>query len=159
MGKPTVYIETTIVSYLTAWPSNDIVRRSHEIITRDWWTQSRPQFDLYTSVFTTNEASGGDPTAAADRLRELQNIPLLPTTPDVAALAAQLERALSLPARARIDAAHLAVAAVHGMAFLLTWNCRHLANGTLTDRIEDTCSAAGFVAPRILTPELLMEPL
>jgi hypothetical protein len=154
--KPTVYIETTVVSYLTARPTKDIVRLSHEIITREWWTHVRPNFDLYTSVFTTNEASEGDPGAAAERLRALQDVSLLPTTTDVVMLAKQLERALSLPPRARIDAAHVAIAAVNGIAFLLTWNCRHLANGSLADRIERTCVGAGFVAPRILTPELLM---
>jgi predicted nucleic acid-binding protein len=155
--NPTVYIETTIVSYLTARQSKDIVRSSHELLTHAWWTRSRRHFDLYTSVFTINEASAGDPAAAAERLRALQEIPMLPITSDVAVLAAQLEQALSLPPRARADAPHLAVAAVNRMDFLLTWNCTHLANGMLTARIEKACGAAGFVSPRILTPELLME--
>ncbi len=158
MSKPSVYIETTIISYPTARPSKSLVRRTHEKLTRDWWNKARPHFDLFTSAFTVNEASGRDPTAATERLRELQNIPLLVVKPEIAPLAAKLERALSLPPRARIDAAHLATAAIHGMTFLLTWNCRHLANGNLTGRIERACSGAGFAAPRILTPELLMEP-
>jgi hypothetical protein len=155
--KSTVYIETTIVSYLTARPSRDVVRLSHEILTRKWWRSSRPRFDLYTSVFTTDEAAAGDPTAAAERMQALQDIPLLPIDPQVTTLAEQLARSLKLPERSRVDAAHVAVSAVHGVAFLLTWNCRHLANGALTDKIEETCGLAGFVAPRILTPELLME--
>lgn len=156
--KPSVYIETTIVSYLTAWPSKNIVRLSHEILTHEWWEQSRPRFDLYTSIFTMDEAGAGDPTAAAARLKALEGIPLLPVPPEVLSLATELEHALSLPARSRTDAAHLAVAAVNGISFLLTWNCRHLANGAFTDRIERVCAARGFVAPRILTPEMLMEP-
>src|SRR5262245_14911745 len=127
--KQTVYIETTIVSYLTAWPSRDLVRRSHEILTREWWDRSRPHFDLFTSIFTRNESAAGDAMAAADRLKILKDIPLLPVQPEAITLASELERALALPPRARVDAAHVAVAAVHGMAFLLTWNCRHLANG------------------------------
>lgn len=155
--KPTVYIETTIISYLTAWPSRDVVRLSHELITREWWTKHRSSFDLYASDFVIEEASRGDPTAAAERLKELADIPLLPVNPAVTELAERVATALALPPRARLDAAHVAIAAVHGMAFLLTWNCRHLANGVLADKIERACAEAGFTAPRILTPELLME--
>ena len=156
--KSTVYIETTIVSYLTAWPNQNIVRLSHEMLTRDWWSKCRPWYDLYVSDFVIDEASRGDPSAAADRITALQGIPLLPVTSPVVDLAERLAAALSLPPRARLDASHVAIAAVHGMNFLLTWNCRHLANGMLADTIERTCDEAGFKSPRILTPELLMEP-
>ena len=155
--KPTVYIETTIVSYLTAWPSRDVVRLSHELLTREWWTSERPRFDLYTSALTHQEASAGDPTAAAERLHALEGIPLLTIDAPVVSLAERLVTALSLPTRARADAVHLAVSAVHRLDFLLTWNCRHLANGELAATIERTCDAAGRVAPRVLTPEQLME--
>jgi hypothetical protein len=155
--KPTVYIETTIVSYLTAWPSRDVVRLSHEMLTREWWTAHRGSFQLYTSKFVIEEASRGDPDAAAERLRSLVGIPLLQANASSEVLALALVEALALPARARIDAAHVAVAAAHDMRFLLTWNCTHLANGMLTDKIERTCAASGFQAPRILTPEFLME--
>lgn len=156
--KPTVYIETTIVSYLTAWPSQNIVTLTHEMLTRQWWTQTRPSFDLFVSDFVIDEASGGDATAAAARMSALQGIPLLPVIPSVLELAEKLASALRLPARARLDAFHLAISAVHQVDFLLTWSCRHLANGALADRIEATCREAGSEAPRILTPELLMEP-
>ena len=85
--KPSVYIETTIVSYLTAWPSRDVVRLSHEMITREWWTKHRSSFDLYVSDFVIDEASRGDPTAAADRLKELTAIPLPPVNRAVTELA------------------------------------------------------------------------
>lgn len=156
--KPTVYIETTIVSYLTAWPSRDVVRLSHEMITREWWANRRSKFNLYASDFVIEEASRGDPGAAADRLQALQDIPLLRIHPACTELAQNLATSLALPSRARIDAAHVAMAAVYGISFLLTWNCTHLANGSLAARIERTCELAGFKAPRILTPELLMEP-
>ena len=128
------------------------------MITREWWTKHRRSFDLYASDFVIDEASRGDPTAAAERLKELADIPMLPVIPAVTELAQRVATALSLPPRALLDAAHVAIAAVHGMMFLLTWNCRHLANGVLADTIERACSDAGFAAPRILTPELLMEP-
>jgi hypothetical protein len=157
--KQTLYIETTIVSYLTARPSRDVLRSSHEVLTRQWWTKERKRFDLFTSQLVVQEASGGDKVAAANRLRVLTEIPLLAVTSKVPELAARLAAALGLPIRARADAVHMAIAAVHGTSFLLTWNCRHLANATLADRIERTCENSGYSAPRIVTPEQLMESL
>ncbi len=77
--------------------------------------------------------------------------------PDAGALAKRLVTALALPPRAKLDAAHVAISAIYGIRFLLTWNCTHLANGALADKIDQTCEDAGYKAPRILTPELLME--
>jgi len=155
--KPTVYIETTIVSYLTAWPSRDVVRLSHEMLTREWWAKRKPSFEVYVSDFVFDEAARGDPVAAAERLRNLADIPRLRVNSATTDLSERLATALALPHRARLDAAHLAISAVYGIAFLLTWNCTHLANGSLADRIERTCAEAGYKAPKILTPELLME--
>jgi hypothetical protein len=155
--KPSVYIETTIVSYLTCRPSRHIIRLSHEIITQTWWQTQRQRFDLYASPLVIEEASAGDPTAAAERLKALEGIPLLPVEPSAILLAERLAKVLVLPHRAKTDALHVAIAASQGTAFLLTWNCRHLANAALTDRIERTCADAGFAAPRVITPELLTE--
>jgi hypothetical protein len=156
--KPTVYIETTVVSYLTAWPSRDIIRLSHEMITREWWDKRRPDFDLNISDFVIEEVSRGDSVAAADRLKALSGIPLLRSVPAAIELADKLAKALSLPPRARPDASHLAMSAVYGMSFLLTWNCKHLANGVLADKIDRACRDAGFAPPRIVTPEMLLTP-
>ena len=153
--KPSVYIETTIVSLLTSRPSRDLIAQANQLMTRDWWADDRPHFDLYTSDFTLDEAGGGDPSAAAERLAAMAGIPLLPASSEAESLAAELVVALALPARARLDAAHVSVCAVAGVTYLLTWNCTHLANAKLTDRIERTCAAAGFVAPRIVTPQQL----
>ena len=155
--KQTLYVETTIVSYLTARPKPDVMRLSHEMLTRQWWTNERIRFDLYISQLVIEEASGGDKAAAAERLKVLKDIPLLTITAEMYELAARLTRTLALPARARADAVHVAIAAVHGMSFLLTWNCRHLANAALADRIDQTCEGYGIVAPRIVTPEQVME--
>jgi hypothetical protein len=157
--KPTVYIETTIISYLTAWPSRDALRLSHEEITRRWWAQTRPHYELFVSDVVIQEASAGDPTAAAERLIALQAIPSLSPSDASKQLAEQLVNSLRLPPRARLDAAHIAIASMNGISFLLTWNCRHLANGALWDKIDRTCAAFGVVPPHILTPELLTEPL
>lgn len=155
--KPTVYIETTVVSYLTAWPSRDVIRLSHELITREWWDVASRQFDLYTSDLVEQEASAGDPSAAAERLKALAGLPRLAITDAAIELAEAIATALVLPDRARPDAVHVAVAAVHGVSYLLTWNCTHLANPTFADKIERACAGAGLTAPRICTPEQLME--
>jgi len=155
--KLKVYVETTIFSYLTARPSRDVVRLSHQMITRDWWGTERSKFDIFTSELVIQEVSAGDPTAASERLMSLSGIPLLAITPEGLDLAERLAAALSLPDRARADAAHVAIAAVNGIEFLLTWNCKHLANGMLLPKIEQTCVAHGFQPPRILTPEQLTE--
>jgi len=156
MAKPTVYIETTIVSYLTAWPSRDIVQLAHQQMTLQWWRDRRPDFELFTSQFVLDEAAAGDPTAAAQRLAHLAAIPLLAISSDVVPLAGRLLTDGALPPNARVDALHLAIAAANGMHYLMTWNCRHLANATLWRKIEDACVDAGFVAPAICTPNELL---
>ncbi len=157
--KPTVYIETTIVSYLTSWPSRNVLRLAHQKITQDWWTTKRGAFRLYASDFVFDEASQGDHRAAKARLAKLSEIEILTTTTEVNRLAKALAAAMALPLRARVDAAHVATAAVYGVEFLLTWNCRHLANAMLADKIDATCGAGGYKAPRIVTPDLLMGAL
>jgi hypothetical protein len=152
--KPRVYLETTIPSYLTAWPSRDLIRAAHLQITREWWANREP-FDLYSSRLVVQESQAGDAAAAADRLAALAGIPLLEQTPDAAALAERLLQGVPLPERAAADALHIAIAAVHGMDYLLTWNCTHIANVTLRPRIEAVCRAAGYEPPLICTPEEL----
>ena len=149
--KPRLYIETSIVSYLTAFPSRDLIRAAHQQVTRDWWA-TRAEFDLYFSEFVIDEASAGDPEAAAQRLVALREATLLTTTPDASALATELVRVGDLPQKALIDSFHIAVAAVHGMDYLLSWNCRHIANAVMRGRIEATCRSRGIEPPIICTP-------
>ena len=152
--KPTVYIETTIPSYLTAWTSRDLVRAAHQQITREWWNH-RAEFDLYSSRLVVQECQGGDAQAAADRLAALAGIPLLAEGPDVSGLAEALVREVPLPEKTAADSLHIAMAAVHGMKYLLTWNCTHIANVFLRPQIEAVCRAAGLEPPLICTPEEL----
>lgn len=154
--SPAVYVETTIVSYLTAWPNSDIERQAQQAATRRWWNEQRSAFTLFTSQFVIDEASAGDAVAAAERLAVLETMDSLLISPEVEPLAAQLLAAGALPAKARVDALHVAVATVNGIEYLLTWNCRHLANAVLWRKIEQTCSAAGYEPPTICTPYELM---
>lgn len=151
---PTVYIETTIPSYLTAWPSRDLVRAAHQQITREWWDR-RVAFELRSSRLVVEECRAGDPEAAALRLAAMTGVPLLELTVDAAVLADALLRGVPLPDRAAADALHVATAAVHRVRYLLTWNCAHLANVVLRPQIEAVCRAAGYEPPLICTPEEL----
>jgi predicted nucleic acid-binding protein len=154
---PTVYVETTIVSYLTARPSRDLIRAAHQQITRDWWDTRRADFSLVIPQLVLDEAGAGDVGAAAERLESLAAVPLLEYRPPTLALAQSLGRALQLPMQARGDALHVAVCAANAIDFLLTWNCRHLANAALAPIIEQTCRSHGVAGPRIVTPEQLLE--
>ena len=153
-----VYIETTIISYLTAWPNRDVVIAGHQQVTHEWWDTRRHQYDLCVSQIVLTEAAGGDSQAAQERLVILQSMPVLETTTAALELAKELIRAGALPMKAAGDALHIAVAATHKVSYLLTWNCRHLANATMRPMIESVCTARGFKAPIIWTPDELLEP-
>src|SRR5438132_10093256 len=152
-----VYIETTVVSYLTARPNRDVVIAGHQQVTREWWDTRRTSYELCVSQLVLDEAGTGDAQAAQDRLLVLQPMLVLETTAEALELAKELLRAGALPPKAANDALHIAVAATKAVPFLLTWNCRHLANAVLRPVIERICSAKGFKAPIICTPEELLE--
>jgi predicted nucleic acid-binding protein len=156
MARPKVYLETTIPSYATALPSRDLVRAGLQQVTRDWWA-TRHAFDLYVSQLVLDEAAAGDPAAAARRLEVLQEATILGTTAEAIELSRELLLKGGLPAKALADAFHIAVAATHGLDFLLTWNCTHIANATTRSKIEWICRAAGFEPPVICTPVELVE--
>lgn len=152
-----VYIETTVVSYLTARPSRDVIIVGHQQITHDWWDQCRVDYELCVSQLVLQEAGDGDPQAAQERLAVLAKTSLLEITEEAVTLGEELVKVGTLPAKAENDALHIAVAAAHHVPYLLTWNCRHLANAVLRPRIETVCASKGFKAPIICTPEELME--
>ena len=151
-----VYLETTIPSYLTAWRSPELVMAARQQITRDWWDNRRHDFDLFVSQLVIDEASAGDPDAVARRLEFLNGIPLLEPQDDTDVLVEALIRDLSLPDRATADAVHIALSVVNGMDFLLTWNCTHIANAAFRPAIESACRSLGYEVPVICTPEELL---
>ena len=154
--KPRVYIETTIVSYLVATVSRDVIQSAHQEITRDWW-ERRSQFDLYVSRTVVAEARRGHPEAAARRLDALRGIPRLAAGTRVVALAETFIRNGTLPSQALVDGIHVGIAAVNGIEYLLTWNLRHLANAVIRGKIDEAVRKAGLVPPIICTPEELTE--
>lgn len=155
--KPKVYLETTIVSYLTAWPSRDLVMAANQATTIEWWTKRRDAFDLFISPTVVKESRAGDPEAAQRRWEELKELPSLEIAEEAELLANDLIVKVPLPPKAQADALHIAVAAVNGVDYLLTWNCTHIANATLRSRIEAVCRAAGYEPPVICTPQEMLE--
>lgn len=151
-----IYIETSIVSYLTGRPSRDIVIAGHQQTTHQWWDTRRASYELCTSEAVLEEAASGDPEAAQDRLDVLNAMKFLATTAEAMALAEALVEAGALPKNAADDALHIAVSAANGIPYLLTWNCRHLANASMPPVIERVCAAKRFIAPIICTPEELL---
>jgi predicted nucleic acid-binding protein len=152
-----VYVETTVVSYLTARPSRDLIVAGHQQITHDWWDTRRGDFELCVSQLVFQEAGDGDPQAAQERLAVLATMTQLEIRDEAVSLAEELVRAGALPMKAENDALHIAVASVHRVPYLVTWNCRHLANATMRSQIERVCASKEFKAPIICTPEEMME--
>ena len=151
-----VYIETTIVSYLTSRPSGDSLTRSHQELTRDWWNGRRAGFDIYVSEVVVDEAARGDRVMAAARLSLIQSIPILSVNEDARTLAAAILRSAALPSKAAADALHIAVATVNAIDYLLSWNCTHIANAMIARRISAISREMGFDPPTVCTPEELM---
>ena len=148
-----IYVETSIVGYLTARSASDVVFQARQELTRRWWQKRREGFDLYISQLVLDEAGAGDPTAAADRLRLLEGLPLLGESAKADRLADLLIARHLLPAKAAADAQHVALAATAGVDYLLTWNCKHIANADLLPALYETLRAEGFPPPLIVTPE------
>ena len=153
----TVYVETSVVSYLTARPSGNIVIAAHQQVTRDWWGTRRRNFTLYTSQLVLQEAAGGNPEMAEDRLRLLEDLPALDISDEASTLARALVSAGAPPATAPEDALHIAIAVVSGLEYLLTWNCRHIANAAMRKTIEQVCRAEGYEPTILCTPEELLD--
>jgi hypothetical protein len=154
--KPKVYLETTIPSLLTARPSRDVLIAGQQQATRDWWNDRRQKYQLYVSGLVMTETRRGDPAAAKAREKVLSSCGVLEYSAAAQSLGAKILASHLLPAKAAVDAAHIAIASVHRMDFLLTWNCRHIANAAIVEDVRAVCAATGYPAPVICTPMELM---
>ena len=155
--KPTAYIETSVVSYLTARPSRDLVIAAYQEITREWWRDAANEFQLVASELVIAEAGAGDPDAAQARLQALESITLIDATAEAESLATRLLDMGAVPQQAAADAAHVAIAVANGVEYLVTWNFRHIANAAMRTRIERVCRQVGFEPPVICAPNELLE--
>jgi hypothetical protein len=152
----TVYIETSIVSYLRQKPSIQIVAAARQLLTHRWWDHERKNYELVISQYVIDEASAGNPILAEERLALLEGIPLLPYTRVATTLANEIMSLGVLPEKAQVDALHIATVAHHQIQYLLTWNCKHIANGKILPRIYDLFAKLRIPIPIICTPEELL---
>ena len=156
MAKKRVYVESSVLSYLTAKPASDVIKLAKQRQTWKWWTR-REQWDLFVSPFVLFEIADGDPGAAEERLAVARELPVLPDHPKAKAVADKLSAEVPIPDKTRADAAHLALSAFHRMDCLLTWNQTHLDNLHLRGKVEKIIREQGLSPALVLTPERLME--
>ena len=156
--NPTVYVETTVIGYLTSRPREDPIVAGHQQTTRDWWQTVPDRYELVASELVVQECSAGDETAAEERMEALAGITLLQTTSDADQLAEALIAGHAVPESHPEDALHIALAVVNGIQYLVSWNFRHIVNAAVRSTIERICRDAGYEPPTICTPEELMDP-
>jgi predicted nucleic acid-binding protein len=154
--KPSLYLETTIPSYLTARPTRDLIMAAHQQITQEWWEKRLADFRVFISQLVLDECALGDADAARRRMTALKELPLAQIDNAVLELAQALVRAGAVPRTAGADAVHIATAAFHDMDFLLTWNCSHINNAETVAELTAALAQEGYGCPRICTPEELM---
>ena len=152
MAMDTVYIETSIVSHATAWPSSDPATAVFQDLAKRWMNKQRPLYDVVTSQLVIDEAGMGKPDAASRRLEMLDGIPVLSVNPDADRVADEIVGRSMMPASARIDALHVATAALAGVQYLLTQNCKHIANAHELPRIYRLLDELGLSGMLICTP-------
>jgi uncharacterized protein YcgL (UPF0745 family) len=155
MMKRKIYLETSVISYLTARPSRNVIEAGHQQSTYLFWDR-RGEFDLVASELVVTECMAGDAMAASMRLGALSEIPLLDITASAVELAKGLVSGGIVPAKASEDALHISIATVHFVDYLLTWNCRHIANPEIQARIAEHFQRQGLFLPFICTPDELL---
>lgn len=152
----TVYIETSILGYLTARSTENLILAANMKITQDWWNIRRSSFVLYTSEIVEDEAARGDTAIANQRLSLLQSLIFLDLTEEAIELAQEFLKQSNLPPKAANDALHIALATVYGLDYLLTWNCKHMANAQIQRKLSQISSELGYELPVICTPYELL---
>ncbi len=156
--KARVYLETTIVSYLVGWLNqHNLYVAAQQEFTRDWWANKRHTYELFASAVVVKEARGGEAELAEARVAFLNEVNLLQVTDAADRLKAELLRHAALPRKAELDALHIAISTVHGLDYLLSWNCKHIANAVTLPKVYAICRNAGYEPPFVCTPFELME--
>jgi predicted nucleic acid-binding protein len=156
--KPTVYIETSVISYLVARRNQrDLLVAANQELTREWWETQRHRFDAYVSAIVLAEAARGDRTFAAARLEIASSLPLIEVTAAAMSVAEALLKEAVVPPKEREDALHIAICAASELDYLLTWNCKHIANPFIIRRMNTVIRRLGYEPPLIYTPQELLE--
>ncbi len=154
--KETVYVESSVISYLNGRPSRDIIITALQELTRIWWEEKRHDFELFISESVIREISAGSANDASKRIESIRGCAILVVDEEAVQLAKKIQRGANLPEKAIEDALHIALATVSEIDYLLTWNCKHIANATIVPRIESICLAEGYHCSKICTPQELM---
>ncbi len=155
----TVYLETTIPSYLTARPSRDLITAAHQQITHEWWATAGDRYDLFVSQAVLDEVASGDPAFVRRRMKILTDLRALAFSDDVGSLIKIYVNRLGLTGSATRDVPHFAYSVAYNMDYLVTWNCAHIANGQVIRRLVHLNSELGRHTPIIVTPEELLANL
>lgn len=153
--KQSVYIESSVISYLAARPSRDVVIAARQAVTLDWWENHRHRFDLFVSELVEEEVSRGDAEAAELRIQMVAGIEKLASSDAAERLTEHLMSKRAVPAGSEEDAAHIAIAATHGVDYLLTWNFKHINNAEKKANIEAVVESCGYACPQLCSPEEL----
>ncbi len=153
--KPTVYIESSVISYLTSRPSRDVVIAARQAISHDWWKNHRQRFELRVSALIEEEISRGDALAIERRIAWIEGIPSLSVSDSALELAEMLLAQSAVPKGSEEDALHIGIAAAQGIDFLLTWNFKHINNAETKSLIANVVESYRFVCPQLCSPEEL----
>lgn len=157
MEKQKVYIETSVISYLTAKPSRDLIIAGHQKITSDWWHKAKHKFDCYISQIVIEEISMGDKNAALKRMKAIKNLSELTYNQEVKDLASKYLKLLNIPDKSRLDAFHLSFSVIYKIDYLLSWNCRHIANAVVNFKLREFNDKNSLFVPFLCTPQELLE--
>jgi predicted nucleic acid-binding protein len=150
-----VYIESSIISYLTSRPSRDLVTAGRQAITSEWWLKSKKEYEVYISALVEEEIAGGGPMAAAKRLESVADIPSILITSEAQSLAEALVASKAVPDNSVRDALHISIAATQGIEYLLTWNFKHINNAETKALIARVVEGDGWACPVLCSPEEL----
>ncbi len=148
----TLYLETSVIGYLTARPSQNLIVAANMAVTREWWDTRRSNFEIYVSEVVFNEIARGDPEIAQNRIEIIKDFPILFANETVTNLAEQFLQKTNLPPKASDDTLHIALATVYGLDYLLTWNCRHIANPNIQKKLSEISTNFGYELPILCTP-------
>lgn len=152
-----VYIESSVISYITSRSSKDIVTAARKSITIEWWEAYKDSFEVFISELVLEEIGAGDAFAASSRLAVVENIPVLITTDSAIFLAKALISENAIPSTSAEDAMHISIAAVQGIDFLLTWNFKHINNANTKNKIAKVITQNNYTCPVLCSPEELID--
>lgn len=154
---PLLYLETSIISYLRQRTSGQVIAAARQVLTRKWWEEERTTYELVASQYVIDEVTNGDPQLAQERLESLRGVPLLQLGSEIDDIAEEIISRAILPPKAQLDALHIACASHHRVDYLLTWNCKHIANARILPQIQEALSELKCYIPIICTPEEMVD--